>query len=78
MGNVTGRRLLRRVSIPTAYERFIDSNVDQTTSRFGFPDVSQNPLLGLNGSQVLGHWLSRSAVMAASLCTQQDGCRRKY
>lgn len=32
--------------------------MDQTTIRFGFPDVSQNPLLGLNLSQVLGHWLS--------------------
>lgn len=41
-----------------AYERFIDGNMGQTTFRFGFPGVSQNPLLGLNTGQVLGHWLS--------------------
>lgn len=57
VGEMTCRKLLRSVSILIAYERFIDSNMDQTTFRFGFPDVSQNPLLGLNASQVLGHWL---------------------
>lgn len=78
VGEVTGRRLLGRVSILLAYERFMDSNVDQTTFRFGFPEVSQNPSVGLSGSQVWGHWLSRSAVTAAARCTQQGARTRKY
>lgn len=59
VGKTTFRRLLRRVSILIAYERFIDSSIDQTTLRFGFSDVSQNPLLCLNASQMFGHWFSR-------------------
>lgn len=43
-GKMTCRRLCRRGSILIAYERFIDSSMDQTTFGFGFPAVSQNPL----------------------------------
>lgn len=70
IGKMTCRRLLRRVSILIAYQRFIESNMDQTTFRFGFPDVSQNPLLGLNASQVLGHWL----LLEHSNPERSDGC----
>lgn len=57
---MTFSRLLRRVSILIAYTRFIDNSVvAHPAFRFGVPDVSQNPLLGLNVSPVFGHWLSQ-------------------
>lgn len=67
VGKMTCRRLLRSVSILTAYEKFIDSNMGQTTFRFGFRGVSQNPLRGLNISQMRGHWFSPEC---------SDGCCR--
>lgn len=57
VGKMTGRRLLRRVCILIAYERFIDSIVDQTTFRFGFPAPPRIPRWPERWPSA-GHWLS--------------------
>lgn len=53
---MTFGRLLRRVSILTAHERFIDSHMDQTTFAWVFLVDPRIPPQALNTSQMSGHW----------------------
>lgn len=53
---MTFGRLLRRGSILTAHERFIDSHMDQTTFAWVFLVDPRIPPQALNTSQMSGHW----------------------